>query len=178
MCVRVYVYIYIFERWLVCVAADWGEDSKKRGGGWRGGAEHSYLWTVWTKRQDAAAPGVRALWLGVRLQSVTEASQDLWCLVAGPVSVVAEGWWTAVKVWIFFKNWCLYVFKLHAVVKVFNPRRGKPSCFRYHTHCLRPSLNTRPEGEWICPECAVAHQITGDYAVSWLVAFHPTTKKL
>lgn len=25
----------------------------------------------------------------------------------------------------------------------------------YHMHCLRPSLNMGPEGDWICPECAV-----------------------
>lgn len=31
----------------------------------------------------------------------------------------------------------------------------------YHMHCLRPTLNTRPEGDWVCPECAVTAHVTG-----------------
>ncbi|KAE8292826.1 PHD and RING finger domain-containing protein 1 [Larimichthys crocea] len=31
----------------------------------------------------------------------------------------------------------------------------------YHVDCLTPSFNTRPEGDWICPECAVSPQRTG-----------------
>uniref|UniRef100_A0A3Q4GJ04 PHD and ring finger domains 1 n=1 Tax=Neolamprologus brichardi TaxID=32507 RepID=A0A3Q4GJ04_NEOBR len=31
----------------------------------------------------------------------------------------------------------------------------------YHMHCLRPTLNTRPEGDWVCPECAVTPHVTG-----------------
>lgn len=30
----------------------------------------------------------------------------------------------------------------------------------YHMHCLRPTLNTRPEGDWVCPECAVTAHVT------------------
>uniref|UniRef100_A0A4W6FPV0 PHD-type domain-containing protein n=1 Tax=Lates calcarifer TaxID=8187 RepID=A0A4W6FPV0_LATCA len=31
----------------------------------------------------------------------------------------------------------------------------------YHMDCLTPSLNTGPEGDWICPECAVTPHHTG-----------------
>lgn len=30
----------------------------------------------------------------------------------------------------------------------------------YHLDCLTPSLNTGPEGDWMCPECAVSPQHT------------------
>ncbi|XP_070767235.1 PHD and RING finger domain-containing protein 1-like [Enoplosus armatus] len=30
----------------------------------------------------------------------------------------------------------------------------------YHADCLTPSLNTGPEGDWICPECAISPQHT------------------
>ncbi|XP_040008224.1 PHD and RING finger domain-containing protein 1-like isoform X2 [Xiphias gladius] len=35
----------------------------------------------------------------------------------------------------------------------------------YHMDCLTPSLNTGPEGDWICPECAVSPQHTDDSMV-------------
>uniref|UniRef100_A0A3B4TH32 PHD and ring finger domains 1 n=1 Tax=Seriola dumerili TaxID=41447 RepID=A0A3B4TH32_SERDU len=31
----------------------------------------------------------------------------------------------------------------------------------YHMDCLTPSLNTGPEGDWICPECAASPHHTG-----------------
>ncbi|XP_044066740.1 PHD and RING finger domain-containing protein 1-like isoform X2 [Siniperca chuatsi] len=35
----------------------------------------------------------------------------------------------------------------------------------YHMDCLTPSLNTGPEGDWICPECAVTPQHTDGFMV-------------
>lgn len=39
--------------------------------------------------------------------------------------------------------------------------RGSTLCSRHHMDCLTPPLNTGPEGDWICPECAVIPQQTG-----------------
>ncbi|XP_068453959.1 PHD and RING finger domain-containing protein 1-like isoform X3 [Clinocottus analis] len=36
---------------------------------------------------------------------------------------------------------------------------------RYHMDCLTPSLNTHPEGDWICAECAVTPEHTDDSTV-------------
>lgn len=135
--------------WPVCSAADQSERAEKEG--WRrgGGEQPSHLWGVWTQRSQAPAAGVHPVWFRV------------WHFrtIALVYSVVC---------WLIF-NFLFIPNREHTVLVVLLKIKVKGtlgSCdcgfhSRYHMDCLRPPLNTSPEDDWVCPECAVIPQHTG-----------------
>lgn len=126
--------------WGICASPDQSERTKKwRWWWWRGGEQCcGYLWGMWSWRPEAPASGVHTLWFRVWFHM-------FWFVVIPP----CDAFWIAPLMFCMCPSWCSYVQNYIFFLS------------SYHMHCLRPTLNTRPEGDWVCPECAVTAHVTG-----------------